>query len=95
MRNRFARLILLRKLAKRFMSMTVDQVLRLQNAAPSTPYWIRLADGKGITVKDPDFVSISGPDEIISVDDEKGGVDLIDLALVISLRYGTPPAETV
>jgi hypothetical protein len=75
--------------------MTADQVLRLQNAAPFMPYWIRLADCRWIPVKHRDFVSGSGPDEIISVDDEKGGVEIIDLALVISLRYGTPPAETV
>jgi len=75
--------------------MTADQVLRLQNAAPFKPYWIRLADGRWIPVKCPNFVSLSGPDEIISVDDEKDGVEIIDLALVITLRYSTPPAEAV
>jgi hypothetical protein len=54
--------------------MTADQVLRLQNAAPFKPYWILLADGRSITVNHPDYVSVSGEDEIISVDDDSGGV---------------------
>jgi len=75
--------------------MTADQVLRLQNAAPFKPYWILLADGRSITVNHPDYVSVSGEDEIISVDDDSGGVEIVDLALVISLRYGTPATARV
>lgn len=75
--------------------MTADQVLRLQNAAPFKPYWMRLADGRSISIQHPDFVSVSDDDEIISVDDDSGGVEIIDLALVISLRYGTPPTTRV
>ena len=75
--------------------MTADQVLRLQNAAPFKPYWMRLADGRSIGIHHPDFVSVSDDDEIISVDDDSGGVEIIDLALVVSLRYGTPPTTRV
>jgi hypothetical protein len=75
--------------------MTADQVLRLQNAAPFKPYWLRLADGRVISVAHPDFVGVSGDDHIISVEDDSGGVEIIDLALVISLRYGTPPVARV
>jgi len=46
-------------------------------------------------VNHPDYVSVSGEDEIISVDDDSGGVEIVDLALVISLRYGTPPTARV
>jgi len=75
--------------------MTSDQVLRLQNAAPFKPYWILLTDGRSITISHPDYVSVSGENEIISVNDDSGGVEIVDLALVISLRYGTPPVARV
>jgi len=75
--------------------MTSDQVLRLQNAAPFKPYWISLADCRSITVSHPDHVSVSGENEIISVDDDSGGVEIVDSAFVISLRYGTPSVARV
>jgi hypothetical protein len=44
-----------------------------------------LADGRSLTVNQPYYVSVSGEDEIMSVDDDSGGVEIVDLALVI--RY--------
>jgi hypothetical protein len=66
---------------------TVDQELRRQNAAPFRPYSLMLAD-RELYVDHPDFVSASKNEELVPGFDMSGGVEIIDLTLVVSLRYG-------
>ncbi len=68
--------------------MTVDAVTRRQHAAPFQPYWLKLADGREILVDHPDFVSVSEEDDSVTIIDKADGVEIVDLALIVSLRYG-------
>lgn len=68
--------------------MTAEQVARLQCAAPFKPYWLQLTDGRSLYVDHPDFVSVSEEDQLIRVEEESGAIEIIDLMLVVSLRYG-------
>ena len=68
--------------------MTVDQELGRQNAAPFRPYSLILADGRQLYIDHQDFVSASKNEELVAVFDMSGGVRIIDLTLVVSLRYG-------
>ena len=67
--------------------MTADQVAQLQRAAPFRPYTLLLADARSIEVEHPDFVSVNEDEEIVMVEDKSGTIEIIDLLLVVSLRY--------
>jgi hypothetical protein len=69
---------------------TVTPIIRRQNAVPFEPYKILLADGRDLLVKHPDFASVSEEEESITTFDENGGVEIVDLALVVSLQYREP-----
>lgn len=62
--------------------------MRRQAAAPFLPYWMMLADSREIPVDHPDFASVSEEEESITIYDMDGGVEVVDLTLVVSLRYG-------
>lgn len=47
-----------------------------------------LADSREIPVDHPDFASVSEEEESITIYDMDGGVEVVDLTLVVSLRYG-------
>jgi hypothetical protein len=47
-----------------------------------------LADGREPYVDHPDFVNESKNEELVPGFDMSGGVEIIDLPLVVSLRYG-------
>ena len=57
-----------------------------------------LADGRGLIINHPDFVSISKKNDLVTVFDLSGGVQIVDLMLVVLLRYGggasTPAARS-
>jgi hypothetical protein len=59
-----------------------------QNAVPFKSYWIMLADGRELFVDHPDFATVSEADDSLTIFDNSGGVEIVDLALVVSLRYG-------
>jgi hypothetical protein len=67
---------------------TADQELGRQNAAPSRPYSLILAEGRQLYIDHPDFVSASKNEELVTGFDMSGGVEIVDLTLVVSLRYG-------
>jgi len=52
-----------------------------------------LADGRELKIDRPDFVSVSKKDDLVTVFDLSGSVEIVDLMLVVSLRYGTPVAS--
>ena len=68
--------------------MTARQMMRRQDAAPFVPYWMMLADSREIAIDHPDFASISEEEESVTVYDLSGGVEVVDLTLVVSLQYG-------
>lgn len=45
-------------------------------------------DGRAIHVDHPDFVTLFEEDELVWVEEASGSVEIIDLLLVVSLRYG-------
>jgi len=52
-----------------------------------------LADGRELKIDRPDFVSVSKKDDLVTVFDLSGSVEIVDLMLAVSLRYGTPVAS--
>jgi hypothetical protein len=58
----------------------MDQELRRQNAAPFRPYSLMLADSRELY--------IDQNEELVTGFDMSGGVEIVDLTLVVSLRYG-------
>jgi len=52
-----------------------------------------LADGRELKIDHPDFVSVSKKDDLVTVFDLSGSVEIVDLMLVVSLRYGIPVAS--
>jgi hypothetical protein len=67
---------------------TAETVINRQNAVPFKSYWIMLADGRELFVDHPDFATVSEADDSITIFDNTGGVEIVDLALVVSLQYG-------
>jgi hypothetical protein len=67
---------------------TVEQITLRQKATPFQPYSIMLADGRELAIDHPDFVSVSNKDNLITLFDLAGGAEIVDLMLVVSLRYG-------
>jgi hypothetical protein len=62
--------------------------MRRQDTAPFVPYWMMLADGREIAIDHPDFASIPEQEESVTVYDFSGGVEVVDLTLVVPLQYG-------
>jgi len=74
---------------------TPEQITRRQNAAPFKPYFVMLADGRQLDIHHPDFVSVSSKEGLITVFDLAGGVEIVDLMWVVSLRHGGRTAPLV
>jgi hypothetical protein len=68
--------------------MIVEVVARRQESVPFRPYSLRLADSRELTVEHPDFASVSIDEESITIFDDEGGVEVVDLALAVSITYG-------
>jgi len=67
--------------------MTVAQIVRTQNAAPFLPYRLFLANGRELLIQHPDFLSVANQEELVTVFDVSGAAEIVDLTLVVSLRY--------
>jgi len=50
--------------------------------------------GRQVYIDHPDFVSASKNEELVTGFDMSGGVEIVDLMLVVSLRYGPKLAPT-
>ena len=70
--------------------MTVEQIVRRQNAAPFLPYRLFLANGRELFVQHPDFLRVAGREDLVTVFDLSGAAEIVDLTLVVSLRYEKP-----
>jgi len=67
--------------------MTAIEVLRFKNAAPYQPFEMLLADGRALPIPHPDFISVREEDELVWLYGLAGGLESIDLMLVVSLRF--------
>jgi hypothetical protein len=67
---------------------TAEQITLRENAVPFQPYSLMLADAREVKINHPDFVSVFERDNLITVFDLAGGAEIVDLMLVVSLRYG-------
>lgn len=54
---------------------------------PFEPFDIRLADGRSVEVKHPEFVALSQRRIIVVADDEVGSWSVIEPLLIVSLDY--------
>jgi len=70
--------------------MTVEQIVRRQNAALFLPYRLFLANGRELFIQHPDFLSVAGREDLVTVFDLSGAAEIVDLTLVVSLRYEKP-----
>lgn len=69
--------------------MTARAIEWLGNATPFQPFEICLADARILHVKHPDFVTLGivADEETVTVFQDENTVEIIDLLLVVSLRY--------
>ena len=64
--------------------MTTDEIRKLHAARPFEPFILHLADGRKIRVDHPEFMMQSPGGRMIYIAAADGGVDRIDLLLVVS-----------
>jgi hypothetical protein len=54
---------------------------------PFEPFMIRLADGRSVEVKHPEFVALTPRRIIVIADDDVGSWSVIEPLLIVSLDY--------
>ena len=72
--------------------MTMESLDRAYRSNPFKPFSFRLADGREIPVPHPEFLSYNPKGRTAIVIDERDGWDVVDLLLVVSLRFEGEPA---
>ena len=70
--------------------MTSDQIERLYWREPFQPFQVLLADQRAIEVQNLDFISLSPDLRTITVFTSPDEAEVIDLALVVSLKFREP-----
>ncbi len=68
--------------------MTTDQLRNVWKAEPFRPFIIRLADGRQVQVRHPEFLSRSPSGRSIIVYQSDESFNVIDLLLVTDLEVG-------
>jgi hypothetical protein len=66
--------------------MTIEQLRRLRQAQPFTPFDIHLADGRSLPVEHPEVLAIPPPGRTIGVGLADGTIEVVDLLLVTGLK---------
>jgi hypothetical protein len=74
--------------------MTMESLDRAYKTTPFRPFAFHLADGRTIPVRHPEFLSFNPRGRTVLVIDESDGWDVVDLLLVVSLRYEGQPATS-
>ncbi len=69
--------------------MDIAGVREALHREPFEPFAIRLADGRSVAVKHPEFVALTPRRIIVIADDEVGSWSVIEPLLIVSLDYGT------
>jgi len=68
--------------------MTTDQLRRVHNTRPFIPFFIHLADSRGLKVVHPENLAFYGAGRTISVV-HGAQTEVVDLLLVVSLRLAS------
>ena len=68
--------------------MTLEQIRNVFRAQPFQPFTIHLADGRGISVRHPDFILPAPSGRTIIVYQPDDSFNIIDLLLVTDLEVG-------
>ncbi len=71
--------------------MTIEALDRFLKARPFRPFSICLADGRTLPVPHPEFVAFNPKGRTAVVMDERDGVEVVDLLLVVSLSLEGQP----
>jgi hypothetical protein len=74
--------------------MTMESLDRAYRANPFKPFSLRLADGRTLPVRHPEFLAFNPKGRIAVVVDERDGAEHVDLLLVVSLSFEGEPAAT-
>ena len=69
--------------------MDVAGVREALRREPFEPFMMRLADGRSLEVRHPEFVAISPRRIIVIADDEAGSWSVVEPLLIVSLDYRT------
>ncbi len=67
--------------------MTSEQVLLRKDAIPFVPFEMLAADGRVLLIPHPDFLTVAEDEELAHVHGLDGSVEVVDLLLVVSLRF--------
>ena len=75
-------------------AMTIQQLSDAHHARPFVPFTLHLADGRGLFVRHPDYISHipAGRTVIVMRDDESWNA--IDLLLVTELEFHAPSSPS-
>ena len=66
--------------------MTIKEIKRYYSRAPFQPFSLKLADGRAFRMNHPEFMMLSPGARIVHLALEQGGVESIDLLLVVSIE---------
>jgi hypothetical protein len=67
--------------------MTIETLEKAYRANPFRPFSFRLADGRSLPVRHPEFIAFNPKGRIAIVLDENDGAEYVDLLLVVSLSF--------
>jgi hypothetical protein len=70
--------------------MTADQVQKRISAIPYRPFDLCLADSRAVHVDHPDLLAFDRGKRVVIVYSSDGMVEVIDLMLVLSIRFHEP-----
>ena len=74
--------------------MTTEAVRRIHQAQPFQPFSIRLGDGQSLPVKHPEFLAYAPNSRTMTVYQEDGSFQIVDLLLVTGLEVGRPTGRS-
>ena len=67
--------------------MNTDKFTRLVRRKPFRPFVVRMADGQKLQVTHPESVVVARPIRMAAIATADGGMELVDLPLVTSVRF--------
>jgi hypothetical protein len=74
--------------------MMIETLDKAYRANPFRPFTFRLADGRSLPVRHPEFLAFNPKGRIAIVIDEHDGAEFVDLLLVVSLSFEGTEATT-
>ena len=76
--------------------MIADQIVALRHATPFRPFFLCLADARSLVVQGSDCLSVAAGGRILVLYlPDSNATEIIDIDLIVSLRFGEREVETV